>query len=47
MPPAKKIIQPKTIAAVIADMAPKDKQALIEINQKALLKGIALERGAA
>jgi len=42
---SKKYIHSETVLKVIIDMAPKDKLALVEINKRALLKGLELVRG--
>lgn len=39
---AKKIIGEKSVMKVIAEIAPPDKKDLIEVNQKAVLKGIGI-----
>jgi 2-oxoglutarate ferredoxin oxidoreductase subunit gamma len=42
---ASKIVKPETVMQVIEDIAPADKKNLIEINRRALLKGIELVSG--
>ncbi len=40
-----KIVRPETVMQVIEDIAPADKKNLVEINRRALLKGIELVSG--